>query len=164
MKISQPQQYWNTFRCLGLSVNLCWELIGSGQNQFFEIWAFPGIFLVLFFLFLVHSLQLVIFTMVNDDRKQERRRKNVHLSITCYLKEPDTQWVYIDSNSELKKAKVWLGIQTRPAQMECHRSTTCATTTFLTKPMLTWELIYLLINPVTELMNWLRLMNSQLYD
>ena len=37
------------------------------------------------------SLHLIIFTMVNDDRKQERRRKSMHRSIIRYLKKPDTQ-------------------------------------------------------------------------
>ena len=33
------------------------------------------------------------------------------------------------TNSDLKKAKVWPRIQTRPVLTECHRSTTCASTT-----------------------------------
>ena len=39
--------------------------------------------------FLVHLINL---TTVNDDRKQERRRRRgLHCSITHYLKKPDTQ-------------------------------------------------------------------------
>ena len=56
----------------------------------------------------------------------------------------------MDSNSELKKAKVRPGIQTRPAQTECHRSTTCATTT----SSLEWEILYATkvpINPCRSL-------------
>ena len=56
----------------------------------------------------------------------------MHCSITRYQKKPDTKWEKIDSNSELKKAKVWPRTRTQPAQTKCHRSTTCATTTSLT--------------------------------
>ena len=40
-------------------------------------------FILTFSLYIV-SLQLTIFTVVNDDRKQERRRKSMHRFITCY--------------------------------------------------------------------------------
>ena len=74
---------------------------------------FNGPFQALLFSFswYIVRLQFICFTVVNDDRK------------------PDTQWEYIDSNSKLKKAKVHPGIWTRPAQTECHRPTTCVTTT-----------------------------------
>ena len=49
----------------------------------FLIWAFPGLFIFPFSWYIV-SLQLIIFTLVNDDRKHERRRKSMHLSITRY--------------------------------------------------------------------------------
>ena len=45
-----------------------------------------------FFSWYIVRLQLIIFTMVNDDGKQERRRKSMHRSITCNKKKPNTQW------------------------------------------------------------------------
>ena len=39
-------------------------------------------------------LQLINFTTVNDDRKQERRRKSMHRSITRYLKKFNTYIKY----------------------------------------------------------------------
>ena len=50
-------------------------------------------------------------------------------SITSHQKKPNAQSEQIDSNSELKKSYVLPGIQTQPAQTECHCSTTCAITT-----------------------------------
>ena len=58
-----------------------------------------------FFSWHIARLLLIIFTMVNDNRKQIRRRKSMHCSTTSYYKTPDTQWEYIDSNSDLKKLK-----------------------------------------------------------
>ena len=51
-----------------------------------KIWAFPGIFSDLFFPFswYIVRLQLINFTLANDDRKQEGRRKSMHRSITYY--------------------------------------------------------------------------------
>ena len=53
-------------------------------GQFFLIWALPGLFFKIYFSFswYIVSSQLIIFTMVNDDRKHERRRKSMYRSIT----------------------------------------------------------------------------------
>ena len=48
-------------------------------------WAFPDLFGFIFpFSWSIVRTKLIIFTMVNDDRKQERRRKSMHRSITRY--------------------------------------------------------------------------------
>ena len=89
-------------------------------------WPHFGSIFFLFYWYIV-ILQLINFTMVNEDRKQERRRKSIHCSITCYKKKPDTYRQQIDGNSEQKKVhpriRIW------PAQTEWHCfTTTCATT------------------------------------
>ena len=56
-----------------------------GNLSFFNMGLSWPLFGFIFpFSWYIVSLQLIIFTIVNDDRKQERRRKSMHLSITCY--------------------------------------------------------------------------------
>ena len=61
-------------------------------------------------------------------RKQERRRNSMNRSITLYLIKTDTQWEWIDSNSELKKDQDYPRIWTWPPVTECHCPTICITT------------------------------------
>ena len=56
-------------------------------------------------------LQLINFTMVNDDRKEELRPKKMHHATTLYQKKPNAQQEQIDSDSELKKPKSVLGFE-----------------------------------------------------
>ena len=59
----------------------------SARMWVFFIWSFPSLFLDFFiftFSWYIVSLQLIISTMVNDDRKRERKRKSMHCSITRY--------------------------------------------------------------------------------
>ena len=53
---------------------------------FLLIWAFTGLFLDLFFplSWYIVGLQLINFTIVNADRKQERRRSSMLYSFKCY--------------------------------------------------------------------------------
>ena len=85
--------------------------------------------LVWFFTFswFILLLQLINFILANDDRKEERRRKSMLHSINRKMPTPSEN--RYDSNFELKKAFLHPEIRTRPAQTDCHCSTTCATTT-----------------------------------
>ena len=80
----------------------------SEENIFFNM----GLFRPVLDLYLILTsyncrLQLINFTMVNYDRKQERKRKSMqHSIITCYYKKPHTHWEWIDRNSELKTRSV----------------------------------------------------------
>ena len=77
----QKQKICHTWAVLGSHPGL--ERCFPSQIHFL-IWAFPSLFLDLFFSWYTIRLQSINFTMVIDDRKQERRRKSMHRSITRY--------------------------------------------------------------------------------
>ena len=54
-----------------------WTFLNMGLSR-------PLFGFIFTFSWYIVSLQLIIFTMVNDDRKHERRRKSMHHSITRY--------------------------------------------------------------------------------
>ena len=80
---------------------MCFIAVCHLSYFYFLIWAFPFYFAGFIFIFswCIVWLHLINFTMVNNARKQERRRKSM----------------------------LWPGIWTRPAQTECICSTACAT-------------------------------------
>ena len=78
------------------------------------------------FLFSWYIVKLLMISFSNDDWKQERRRKSGHSSNTHFLEKTlrpvKVYWLHFPP-----KRQVCPGIQTRYAQNEYHRSTTCAT-------------------------------------
>ena len=71
-------------------------LLNNGPSRPFLDLCFP-------FSRYIVRLQLINLNMVNDERKQEKRRKSIHSSIACQKKSPDAQQEQIDINSELNR-------------------------------------------------------------
>ena len=72
-----------------MGYELTFEILSNYKRQFalffFNMGRSQPLFGFIFpFSWYIVSLQLTIFSMVNDDRKQERRRKSMHRSITRY--------------------------------------------------------------------------------
>ena len=76
------------------------------ESLFFKSGPFPASFWIYFFLFCCYTvrLQVINFTLINYDRKQERRRKSIHSCSAPYLKKPSTQQESIDSIFWTEKA------------------------------------------------------------
>ena len=84
--------------------------------------------------------------MMIGNKKEERRVCTILLHII--RKSPTPSENRLTAILNWKKAKVWPGIWTRPVQTECHRSTTCATTTSIVHIILGFR-ASMVVRPVT---------------